>query len=284
MKLKELLTERLSPIVYHATELKNLSLILSRNLMVASPLFVRDDESRDNKVSYFFISTARSRTSPFIQTLLSSGKTVGVLTLNGEKLNNTYKGKSVNYFLNRKNNELEDRLFTDEQFIRNISEYIEQISILVVGNISKTLLDVKKMCKEKNIPVYFYNNKNDLTTNNKAKSINIDNASLEQEKEDQSKNNIKFPKNLDALIYFYENDNPKTISPEYEEYVKDLTIDQYKQSWISTLKKELNLYYRNEKIIGFFKDILKKERVYTLDELVDKISDKWKAKLRKIAA
>lgn len=284
MKLKDILLERLSSIVYHATSLLRLNQILAKDMMIASPLFTRDDEKSLSHKSYFFVSTARSRTSPFILTLLNSGKSVGVLTLDGDKLNQNYKGKSVNYFLNRKNNEMEDRLFTDEQYIKNISEYIEQVSILVVGKPTQTMIEIKQLCKEKNIPIFFFKTKEDLISNNKNKSIDIENSVVnDEDKTIKTEKQQQFPKNLDALLYFYENDNPRNVPKKYQEYIQDLTIDYYKKSWINVLRKELNQYYRNENIIKFFKDILKNERVYSIDELVDKISNKWKTTIKKVA-
>lgn len=276
MKIRHILKERLSSTVFHGGALKNLQSILGKNVLIASPLFTRDAEGSTNNKSYFFISTARSRTSPFITSLLGQNKPAFVLQLDGDKLNQKYKGKSVNYFLNRKNSELEDRLFTDEQVIRNVSDYIEQISVFIPPNTqpTDTMLEIERAAKEKGIPILFFNSKSDLITNNRRKAIDL--GKTIKDIQEPKSNTPKVTKNLEALIFFYENNNPNHIPPEYENYVKDLTIDNYKKSWISDIKKELDKFYRNEEVIGFFKNILKKEKVYSIDELVNKISDKWK--------
>lgn len=276
MKIRHVLKERLSSTVFHGGALKNLQSILGKNVLIASPLFTRDAEGSTNNKSYFFISTARSRTSPFITSLLGQNKPAFVLQLDGDKLNQKYKGKSVNYFLNRKNSELEDRLFTDEQVIRNVSDYIEQISVFIPPNTqpTDTMLEIERRAKEKGIPILFFNSKSDLITNNRRKAIDL--GKTIKDIENPKPNVPKVTKNLEALIFFYENNNPNHIPPEYEGYVKDLTLDNYRKSWISDIKKELDKFYRNEEVIGFFKNILKKEKVYSIDELVNKISDKWK--------
>ena len=276
MKLRQIIKEKLSSTVFHGGELKNLYSILAKNLLIASPLFTRDVEGSSSNKSYFFISTARSRTSPFISSLLSQNKPAFVLQLDGDKLNQRYKGNSVNYFLNRKNSELEDRLFTNEQYIKNISDYIEQISVFVPPNTQATqmMAEIESAAKEKGIPIYFFNNKNNLITNNRAKAINL--GQVIQDQNNPKPNKPRVTKNLEALVFFYEHSNPNKIPPEYEHFIKDLTIDQYKKSWISDIKKELDAFYRNPEVIGFFKDLLKKEKVYSIDELVNKVSDKWK--------
>jgi len=276
MKIRHILKEKLSSTVFHAGALQNLRSILAKNVLIASPLFTRDIESSSSNKSYFFISTARSRTSPFISSLLSQNKPAFVLQLDGDKLNQKYKGKSVNYFFNRKNSEMEDRLFTDEQYIRNVSEFIEQISVFIPPNTqpTDTMLEIERMAKKKSIPILFFTDKKDLISNNRRKAIDL--GKTIKDIENPKPNIPKVTKNLEALIFFYENNNPNHVPPEYESYIKDLTLDNYKNSWISDIKKELNNFYRDTEVIGFFKDIMKKEKVYSIDELVNKVSAKWK--------
>lgn len=276
MKLRQIIKERLSSTVFHGSTLKVLYQILSKNLLVASPLFTRDVETSSSNKSYFFISTARSRTSPFITSLLAQGKPCFVLQLDGDKLNQKYKGKSVNYFLNRKNSEMEDRLFTDEQYVRNASDFIEQISVYIPPNTKPTdsMLEIERMAKDKNLPIFFFSDKKALISNYRAKAIDL--GKTIKDIEEPEVKAPKVTKNLEALIFFYENNNPNHIPPEYEHFVQDLTIDRYKNAWITTLKKELDKFYRDQEVIKFFKDILKKEKVYSIDELVNKISAKWK--------
>lgn len=281
MKIRHILKEKLSSTVFHGGALQNLRSILAKNVLIASPLFTRDVESSSSNKSYFFISTARSRTSPFISSLLSQNKPAFVLQLDGDKLNQKYKGKSVNYFLNRKNSEMEDRLFTDEQVVKNVSEFIEQISVFIPPNTQPTdmMAEIELVAREKGIPIFFFTNKNDLITNNRKKAIDL--GKTINDIKNPEPNVPKVTKNLEALIFFYENNNPNHVPPEYESYIKDLTLDNYKNSWISDIKKELDKFYRNQEVMGFFKDIMKKEKVYSIDDLVNKISDKWK-KLSKI--
>lgn len=276
MKLTDILTERLSEIVFHATSAKLLLQILSKNVLLASPLFTKDQEVGK---SYFFISTARSRTSPFIASLLAQDKPTAVLQLDGDKLNQKFKGKSVDYFMNRKNSEMEDRLFTDEQYVRNISDYIEQISIYIPPKAPPEdyLLQIQRLATDKGIPILFFNDKKHLISNNRKMAIDLG-KTINDIKNPEPEKAPKVTKNLEALIFFYENDNPNNVPAKYLDYVKDLTIDQYRRSWTSDIVKELNGFYRNPEVIGFFKDIMKKERVHTIADLVNTIANKWKKK------
>lgn len=174
----ELLLERVSDVVFHATSVKNVISILNSDKFVLSPAFTGDasdpktgaksDSELDTKGRAYFLSTARTRTS--IQ--FAGESNIVLLVLDGRKLSHNYSGKAVDYWDADIRKQLggayeeEDRIFSDKPSIDNASQYIQSIDILEPrwgngGTVEQGVIDLYKLAQSKGIPVRVYNNKQD---------------------------------------------------------------------------------------------------------------------------
>ena len=193
LKLKNILLEGISPILFHFTRIPNLVNILKQNKFIAKSAFTTDKEIAVQHGYNFFMSTSRIRNTGF-SPIVSLDVCI---ILDGKKLKTKYKGMPVDYWQKlsyyRKNKEYtqrdylkaireleqEDRILLNSPTIENAMSYIKEINILVSYNDSlhnnKYIKYIIKMCTENSIPLFIYDNKNYFLTNYKSKAINYDN-------------------------------------------------------------------------------------------------------------
>lgn len=196
------LNEGLSKILYHFTYISNLISILKYNKFATSSNLGSNADAKNDKGKFFFFSTQRTKG------MAGYGSRHGTvaIVLNGEKLNQNFKGfptdywnwskkrsdyKDINTYIDvLKSSELEDRIVTDKPYIDNASNYIMEIHIEASNDhrdlINKDDVDeIVNLCNKHNIPVYFYTDENNFKLQNKAKAVSPENLNVEvKEKND----------------------------------------------------------------------------------------------------
>jgi len=174
--LIKILNEELSKNLHHITGFKAVINILKNNEFKLSPAEAR---LKDGKYDNFYMSFARSTESSYIKSIIDfpNPSSCIILELNGEKLNERYKGKPVSFFgvLNKKNkekkydqkrDEYEDRLISSKEKIPNAKKYIKAIHILfsprdrIYKEAKASIYRIQKLAG--NIPIYIYDNPKDL--------------------------------------------------------------------------------------------------------------------------
>lgn len=167
---KKIFKEGISKIVYHGTNVDKLYKILKNNVFLLSPVTSRSDELHN---SMFFMSVSRIKYGGFMR----SGVNVNIV-LDGEKLSNNLKGKSVNYWgdfgknivdIDSKNryDENEERILSRKYKIDNFMMYIKEIHILLKYNsdselfkenltLGKKLKEISIICNNNNISYFYY--------------------------------------------------------------------------------------------------------------------------------
>ena len=163
MRINEILTEGLSPIVYHYTSLvPGTKIIVNGEFELSSALGSVEEQYAPRGYPYF-LSTTRTKTGGYHNII---GSTTVMFVMDGTWYNQRYPAKSVDYWLNRdpKNafgraHEAEDRLFSKTPTIpiggvtsvhvllkdeKPESKYISLVRKLIVG------------AKRRDIPAYFY--------------------------------------------------------------------------------------------------------------------------------
>jgi len=227
IQLKKILQERISDTVYHITSTFRLHNILKTNKFILTSNLT----SREYPMSYgkfYYLSTARTPQNLYFYTNVNNYGTA-ILVLDGNKLNNNYKGKSVSYYnsgdsTTRVNKfstfESEDRILTNNSEIPNAKLYIKEIHIYCLNYYDVlTLKYIKEIIKMSNtISVYLYNNIHNFLLLNKNKSIDISNIikSYKDAIKTQKINNIYKKDKTDKKI------NTNVIS------LFNLCIDNYK--------------------------------------------------------
>lgn len=140
---KHLIKESISRVVYHFTDIFSLIEILKDDRFCLSTTFGGDMENKSPK--RFFLSVTRQRSAESGYAYLMDLNVR--ITLDGDKLNQRYKGKPVDFFSDlgigkesyyksspipsvQISTESEDRIYSDTPTIENIWKYIKRIDIL----------------------------------------------------------------------------------------------------------------------------------------------------------
>jgi len=201
IKLKILLQERASDILYHMTKLSNLYSILKKNQFILKSTLKRT-EYKFSRNKFYYLSTARSKTNWYFQDFMDDLPNACILVLDGNKLNNKYKGVPVHYFSTFKYmnyDEMEDRILSNDPVIPNAKSYIKEIhiySILPSDNTIAYINEIKKIVKD-NISIYIYNDRNSFMNLNKKNTIPIiDTDNIEKNKIKYYANTIKYKETL----------------------------------------------------------------------------------------
>jgi len=136
--LETVLSERVSDVVYHATNGHNFKSILKSDTFNLNTFGYDIDKmwaEENNLLDYYYMSVASSLSSDFIG--FTKGKTV-VLRLDGRKLSNNFKAFPFDYGSegNRRGlnvsyvgDEMEDRILSKKRIIPNFSKYITGVYI-----------------------------------------------------------------------------------------------------------------------------------------------------------
>lgn len=165
----EVLLERLSDIVYHATDYDSAVSIIESDRFKLTPAFSSKHEAGSKM---FYLSTTRSRIGEYRR-----GDFIAMLKLDGRKLSERYKGGAFNYGGGKLfRDELEDRLWSDSPYLENAGSYILGIDISfphfdmgMLDNINETfsreysdITKLAKFCKSRGIPFRFYSEQKDM--------------------------------------------------------------------------------------------------------------------------
>lgn len=172
MRLKEIINESLSSIVYHTTGIRNAHTIIANDEFILSADFAKSSESK-GRATDFYLSTARSRFGAYhVDSQGYVNDYTVMFVLDGSKLNSRYSGAAVDYWqMNDERgipmkDEMEDRLFSKSRSIP-AKKYTRYVDILIdknSGYVSKKeyLLHFYNLCKRKGFVLRVFDNKQDF--------------------------------------------------------------------------------------------------------------------------
>lgn len=174
-----LLAERVHDIVYHATSLHNaLRILKSGEYQLSSVLGADYEQSLQPPGHPYFFSTTRSRAGSYHAKFPGSGQVV--LKLDGSWFNRHYQSGPVDYWgaeaRNQGQSEQEDRVFSRKPTIPadNILEAHVYLSVRHPMSMDGPLLrKFLILCKQKELPVWVYNQAEAWITQNKARALSI---------------------------------------------------------------------------------------------------------------
>lgn len=184
MSNRFIINERLSSKVYHFCDIDAFFGVCENNEFMLTPTSTNAiDRKLCTKGNYTYpYSMCFSRSSsskqgyPLMRRNGKSGSTWRTclvrMEIDGDKLNNLYKAHAVNYYEDIKLTEFEDRLLSRNGIIKNASQYIKRVDILVNKNIFNNKLMYNRLqmlyqiyFNNKIIPqnkIFIYNNENDF--------------------------------------------------------------------------------------------------------------------------
>ena len=187
--IKNLISESLSPVVYHFTLAETVYKILSDNKFRCTLSSNFSDSFSKKHLFYFCLS--RVKTIHFSNDVISSSfgnNSNARIEIDGNILNERYKGFPIDYWQSSKGHydgnkgkaygvtEYEERVVTDKPYIPNAIKYIRRIDILVEKNLTTWYKKLLETSNELGVPIYFYSNKKDFSLQTK----NIINYAVEK--------------------------------------------------------------------------------------------------------
>lgn len=167
-----MLSEGISPIVYHFTSHVNALNILNSGNFNLTASFKGDVEEKFAKKLYF-LSTTRSKQGSYHYGL----KNGVMFIIDGEKVNQRYKGSAINYWgtTGMSGDEMEDRIHHHKPTLP-IKDTLKAIEIIVdlsdtndpqTEVIARITYLIYRFCKKKKIECIVYQDKNHFKTSNR---------------------------------------------------------------------------------------------------------------------
>jgi hypothetical protein len=146
IKLKDILMERISSVVYHFTTTDAAGYIIDANRFKLSPIPVNVNVNPGKKYEEgFYMSVARTKVEGYTKLLNSARCHFVRFELDGTKLSNTYKGGAYDYFPQHQGNneyeEYEDRIYSKDKVIPNARGYIKRMDLDVSRECPRQELD-----------------------------------------------------------------------------------------------------------------------------------------------
>ena len=181
---ESLLEEGISPIVYHSTQSSMLENILSQNELRLAPVFAKPSEASMHTPKMYFLSTARTRTGKYHQGRHHSA----LIKLDGRRLANNLKGMAVDYWgqdyrgFSNGAYEEEDRIFSDQQSIKDITKFILGIDLVDDLKNPRFVRKLAIFCKTRDIPFRVFTTPRDMVAQQNEVDLNtiIDEPSKKQ--------------------------------------------------------------------------------------------------------
>ena len=276
--------ESVSQIVYHNTDTDKLYNILHSNQFHLTNM-IGGHADNQSKNRFFYLSMSRIKHGGYAQ------DTNVVLVLDGDKLNQTNKGISVDYWGTMKykttseqgidhflrNRENEDRVTSNKPVIEKANTYIKEIHVSLDRyndteyEHSNNLSNINKLASDLNIDIFYYTDKEAWKLQDKRKSIKPNFIKPTEITDNNThKLNSYIKGHVDALVKYYNN-------PELQ-----LGYDEASADGIHKLMSAIHNNKSNpetNKYITTLTSIMKKEQVSTLSqftELLHKRHDTYK--------
>jgi hypothetical protein len=286
MKVKDIINEGISSVVYHGTNLSAAVRIFDENRFKLSVVAGTPAEQDVSKKLYYF-STTRNKTGSYHRDPYASSI---VINLDGQKLGQRYSGKPVDYWgyefrkIEPSKQEMEDRIFHDAPYINNATDYMTEIHIYLNPEELKNRRGYEQVharkialaAKTKNIPVYFYDDKKAWTIQNKAKTITPSKELLGKGTQLPTSRVSAFSmkNHLDPYVELYYKDEYDKLSSQAKKVYSNIKYDHFNEAGKSLSADIHNYKSAPEKLKGFMK-IWKKEKISSVDEFISMIKNKW---------
>lgn len=156
----------ISSTVYHLTNARNAVSILSENRFKMSKSD-SEDYDRSKKGKPYFLSTARSLLSNFIQSSINGGDVIFVL--DGDSISHKYEGSPIEYESEGVvEPEMEDRVYSPDPYLDNALSYIREVYVL--HGESEYLDRFYVMARALGTRVFIFDTESDILSKNKAKA------------------------------------------------------------------------------------------------------------------
>jgi hypothetical protein len=181
MKIKDIITEGASSVLYHYTSIRPALRIMQSGQFELTSSVGNKQEERIAPAGYpYYMSTTRTKVGDYHARNMGSHAVMFVL--DGDKISQRYKVKPVDYWermwisdtSNQRTRESEDRIYSKTPTIpaNSITE-IHQLVMYKDENRGPIIRNMAILAKKNGIPIYFYDNENSWLLQDKRKSIPV---------------------------------------------------------------------------------------------------------------
>ncbi len=256
------LTESVSSQIFRFIPVDRLDELLTSDTFKLAP------SQGANKFSkkFNYLSVSRIKFGGYARS--STYKSGVIMELDGTKFNNHYKGGPIDYWgkdfsksgtteQKMKNDENEERIFSDKNTIPKASSYIKAIHILVEeeSKYDTKIVRLRKKASLKGIACYVYDDKNAWKTLNKKKAM-----------KEHKEANIGAYKIKDIVDIY----NGKATDKQKQNIIKYKYT--YQKDLFAGIKNEIHNHYHDEgPLLQKFNDMKKKEKKRDTEDFIKKV-------------
>jgi hypothetical protein len=290
MRAQEFLTERISSIVYHYTNIAAARKILRSGEFELSSAMGSVEQQYMPPGQYYFLSTTRTRTGGYHQVTGSAG---ALFVLDGDWFNQRYRGHAVDYWLNRnpqvahhRRHEAEDRIFSREPIIP--IDGVTAVHVYVSPDAEEKIRVFARQAliaaKRRGIPTYFYDDQDAWRSLNTART-----AKPVLPGQDQLRGYVSPPRDPDSRLF-------RDYMKAWVELIQANSKDQLSKEADGIRYGFHSAYNRNNAARGLSTELsnarkpsegIERKRAATIiqymrqqgftkvSELVDALADKW---------
>lgn len=305
VNFKEYLEEGLSPILYHYTTPDTLLKMLKQDRFFLSSTIANGADEKLGNQKVWFLSTARNKTGGYGYEKFYEKTYHVMIEIDGRKISQNYSGRPVDYWgadFKRidpiKYNEMEDRVFADDDHIPNLKKYIKSVHIYIPREDNRTsndnwvnvsLRNIRRsviILKKKGIPFHFYDTKD--TFFSQRKPIPFNSGLLRVHGKEAYYNGprgvyssdahailrILLAKNFDHFVKSEDNEAYKMV------YKLRWESGAYIDTMIHQLFQNVSKEEKGRKYLGEISKIMKKNKIKGTKELADFLMAKARAMVR----
>lgn len=292
--LKSAIRESLAPVVYHATFIgKFLEILRSNSFFLSSSLGSKAD--RVSKKYHYFMSFSRVKFGGFSRMKEAPGQVT--LVVDGKKLNERYKGVSLDYWgrdfskdaepeAKWKFDENEDRLLANVPEIKDALSYIKEAHVLIgtenrgkeaVSSLADTdyplYQSVREACniaKNFGLTIYFYDDVQSYRAQNKKRAVYV------------TKEDVGYVTAFLRVVAANDKDDLSVIPREwpYDRVVDALLYGDHVQDLVTQLENDAH-NSRNDPLmrgaIGKLTALIRRMKADDIQDLVKKLREKESA-------
>lgn len=171
--------------VYHATPLNALYSILKNDTLELVPNIANVEKSLGGKEKYYYLSTMRNKSGKYFlgsDKIAKLARVETYLELDYDYLKSRMKSLPVDYWgSGRKYSEEEERFWSNDSELKNISKFIKSIHVLIrketdefKGSDMKKLQQLKFMANTRKIPIFFYDSPENYVVGKKSVELEGD--------------------------------------------------------------------------------------------------------------
>jgi len=299
MKIKEIITEGLSRVLFHKTGIMNLIKILEFNSFqpsgVVKPVEIQFKTSADQ---LYYVSFARSKRSAYMTD--TDGKVSvsdAIIVVDGRNLQNNYSGSSVDYWQSSVfGHEMEDRLYTHKPDIPNASKYIKEVNLFfpdprtdseILGKMQEERKEqffryirmVIKLCKQLNIDLYIHKTTSSMLAPRPTDLVNP-RTFFETRPEPESRRDLSGLRNkeneminvIKELIY---KDDIDDLSKRARSYAFDFRRGRVSDDFIRQMETALHNDATDPDKLNPILQTMRQNGIKTIRELAEVIADTW---------